>query len=340
MGTIIKNITEFEDLIANGYIIKNKHPKADLWIYNYSQKTQYERFWNEYTLLCRELILDKSYKLVAKGLSKFFNIEEVGYENIPKTSYEVFEKMDGSLGILYWLNNKPFIATRSSFNSEQSIVANKLLKTKYANIIANLDKNNTYVFEIIYPSNRIVVDYGAEEKLVLLAIVNNTTLKEEKLVDVGFSLPKTFKGTSIENLKDLDWQNSEGFVIRFANEYRVKIKFENYIALHKIVTQISTLTIWEELQKGNGLTEEWLNNVPDEFYKWVHTVEQDLYKSFKHIEDIAKQDFKVLKTEKETAAYYFTCKYPHVLFSMKNGKDYAPRIWRMIRPTFEKAYRQ
>ncbi|MGB0871006.1 MAG: RNA ligase [Flavobacteriales bacterium] len=338
MKRIIKNIERFEALIKEGFIVKNKHPEANLWIYNYSQKTQYDCFWNEYTLNCRGLILDDKYNIVAKTLPKFFNIEEIGHDKLPDESFTIHEKLDGSLGILYWLNDKPYIATRSSFTSIQAVKANQLLQSKYNHLIPKLEKNKTYIFEIIYPSNRIVVNYGTDEHLILLAIIDNNTLKEEPLMDLGFPLPKTYKNIDLKTLKSLNKDNEEGFVIKFEHGFRVKIKFENYIELHRIVTQVSSRTVWDELKENGHLREEWLNNVPDEFYKWVKAMENRLKNAYLSIENKAKKDFLIKSTDKETAEYFLSCQYSTIMFAIKNNKPYEQYIWRMVKPEFEKAF--
>ena len=35
-----------QEMIAEGYVNVNKHPTADLFIYNYTNKTQFEWLWN------------------------------------------------------------------------------------------------------------------------------------------------------------------------------------------------------------------------------------------------------------------------------------------------------
>ena len=117
-----------------------KHPEVDLFIYNYTPKVQYEKLWNEITLQTRGLILDSEMNIIARPFGKFFNLEERQLDEIPKESFEVYEKMDGSLGILYWLNNLPYIATRGSFTSEQSVHATEILHSKYIHTFDKLDK--------------------------------------------------------------------------------------------------------------------------------------------------------------------------------------------------------
>lgn len=165
-----------------------------MYIYNYSQKAQYERVWNEWTLACRGLILDGDFKIVARPFQKFFNLGEHENQVIPNESFEVFEKMDGYLGILYWLDKKPHIATRGSFASEHALVATEMLHTQYADVIPLLEKSKTYLFEIIYPENRIVLDYVNERKLVLLAIVDTEIGVEILLENIGFEMINRYDG--------------------------------------------------------------------------------------------------------------------------------------------------
>ena len=332
------NSTHLQTLIDSGYIVKNKHPEANLWIYNYSPYTQYERNWNEYTLLCRGLILDEHYNIVARPLPKFFNMEELDSSELPQGNFEVYEKMDGSLGILYWHNNQPYIATRGSFTSKQAMEANTLLQTTYKDCIKKLDRSKTYIFEIIYPENRIVVDYGKTAALVLLAIVDTATGNEIPITDIGFPLPKSYHGFKpLTDLKQLDWNNQEGFIIKYDNNKRLKIKFENYLKIHKVVTQISSISIWEQLQSGGSIT-RLLENTPDEFYTWVKETEQRLRQQFRTLEAAAQREYKVLNSRKETALYFQSCKHTAILFAMYTGKKYDVIIWRSIRPKFEKAY--
>ncbi len=136
-----------KQMIDEGYVMVQKHPNADLFIYNYSRKCQYERNWNEITLLTRGLILDGDMNIVARPYKKFFNIEEHTPEQIPNLPFEIYEKLDGSLGILFNYKNEWIIASRGSFTSDQAIKATEMLKNYD---MSNLNKEYTYIFEIIY----------------------------------------------------------------------------------------------------------------------------------------------------------------------------------------------
>ena len=152
-----------EQYSRTGHLFKQDHPTLPLSIWNYTPEVQYREIWDDITLQSRGLVTDNEGNVVARPFKKFFNIEE-GKHN-PTEEFEVFEKMDGSLGVLFNYKDEWILATRGSFTSEQSKKGYELLK-KYP--IEKLDKNNTYMFEILFTENRIVVDYGDYEGLVLL----------------------------------------------------------------------------------------------------------------------------------------------------------------------------
>ncbi|MBL7816863.1 MAG: T4 RnlA family RNA ligase [Saprospiraceae bacterium] len=335
------NKTLLQEMIENDYVNVNKHPTHDLFIYNYTPKAQYDRVWNEVTLMCRGLILDGQNNIVARPFAKFFNLGEMENQVIPNEPFEVFDKLDGSLGILYWLENEAFIATRGSFVSDQAVVANRILQSKYADILrGGLDKSKTYLFEIIYPENRIVVDYGGLEDLILIAIIDNETGADLPLESMGFPMVTRFDGIKdISTLKTLEEANREGFVIKYKNGLRYKVKFEEYLRIHRIVTQVSNINIWEYLMTEMPF-DEILDRVPDEFYDWVKATSADLQAQFAAIEAQCQADFKVFDTRKEAAFYFQTCAYPSVLFKMLDGKSYKEVIWRLIRPSFQKPFSQ
>jgi len=332
------NTTLLKEMISKNYVRVNKHPDHDLYIYNYTQNAQFERIWNEVTLACRGLILDENENVVARPFPKFFNLGEIENQILPESTFEVYDKMDGSMGILYWVDEVPFMASRGSFSSVQSDKANEMLHGKYRNSWSLLDKNKTYLFEIIYPENRIVLDYGVSEELVLLAIIDTKSGEEFPLEDIGFPVVEKYDGIKdILTLKQMDIANKEGFIIKYANNFRVKIKFDEYLRLHRIITQVSNLNIWEYL-KTNQSMEEILERVPDEFFDWVKQTKRDLENKYSVIEVQCKADFQVLESRKETALYFMTCQYPGVLFAILNNKNYSEIIWKMIRPTFEKPF--
>lgn len=335
---------ELLSMISDGYVISQKHNDHNFFIYNYSTKAQYEKKWNNVTLNCRGLIMDDNFNIIARPFPKFFNLEEHSFDDIPQTGFEVYDKLDGSLGILYWLGDKPYIATRGSFYSDQAIHATDLLYNHYSDTFGKLDKNKTYLFEILYPENRIVVNYGKTDDIILIAVIDNLTGNDCELVDIGFPIVKKYDGINdILKLKSLNENNKEGFVIKFSNNFRIKIKFEEYVRLHRILTNVSNRVIWEYLSQGKDI-DELLDRVPDEFYDWVKKTKESILLEYNNLEERYKWIYKVImrsngvQEKKVFASYAVRYEYSSILFSMYNRKDYSKIIWRNIKPKYEKPF--
>lgn len=325
-------------MIDAKYVKRTKHSEKELYIYNYTALAQYTQVWNEVTLQCRGLILDNEYNYVSRPFSKFFNYGERADQVLPNESFEVYEKMDGSLGISYWVDDMPYISTRGSFSSEQAEVGTSMLHDKYKSVVSNLNKKYTYLFEIIYPKNRIVVDYGEQHQLVLLAILDIETGKDMPLVDIGFPAVKKIDDIdSIDQLLNSDEENKEGYVIKYKSGLRLKVKFKEYVRLHKIITQISSTTIWESISSGNSI-QTIIEEIPDELYNWVTEVHDELRDKYQKIESIAKSEYKEFDTKKETAQHIMKCTYPKILFAILNKRSYDKIIWTMIKPEFERPF--
>ena len=330
------------DYKERGLLYSQTHPILPLTIWNYTEKVQYESLWDEVTLATRGLVTDSSGRVVARPFSKFFNLEEGRHTSTQ--DFEVFEKMDGSLGIAFVYEEQVVYATRGSFASDQAEwMASWGGKYNFSNILV---EGYTYLFEIIYPENRIVVDYGGESRLVLLGVIKTDTGEETTWDDLsafeGWDLVKRYDGISdYTTLKGMVENNHEGFVVRFSNGQRVKIKGEEYLRLHRIMTNLSTTAIWEVLSNGGDILST-LTDVPDEFYDKIHQYSKELMDKYTKLEDEYHFIFKILGRSDdfefragfaERAKRY---KYPAILFKMYDDKDYSGLIWKLIRPEFGK----
>lgn len=330
----------------DGLLYKQVHPTLPLTIWNYTEKVQFENLWDEVTLMCRGLVTDNEGNMVAIPFQKFFNIEENRFT--PTENFEVYEKMDGSLGIVFWYQGQWIVATRGSFTSDQAIKATEILN-KYNKDI--MFRHLTFCFEIIYPENRIVLDYGDDEKLVLLGTFD----KDGKEVDIdmwsqyGFDVVKKYDGIKdFKELKSMVKDDQEGFVVKFTNGDRIKVKGVEYLRLHKIMTNMSTTAVWECLKNGDDI-ETILKDVPDEFYKKIKDYVRDLrYAHFQISERAGKlhDGFRYGKygdvdpepSKKEFAEFVLKQQkvLQPVMFAMWDKKNYDEIIWRIIRPEFKK----
>ncbi|MCK9370375.1 T4 RnlA family RNA ligase [Candidatus Dojkabacteria bacterium] len=333
-----------ELMINDGYINCQKHPNVDLWIYNYSNKTQFDKMWNEATIMCRGLILDGDNNIVALPFKKFFNYGEDINLKIPNEEPIISEKIDGSLGILYWIKDTPYIATRGSFISEQAVWATKWLHKYLENGGECMNKNATMLFEIIYPENRIVVDYNGYEGLIHLAQIDLNTGKQiiNPYIPKGIKSAKIVKNQDLETLKNIKIDNQEGFVIFYPkSELRLKVKFEEYVRLHRLITGVNERRIWDILRNNQDIN-ELLDRVPDEFYNWVKKIIDDLKHTYAriHKEAIAVSlSVQNLDTRKEQAEIIKKYKYPSVVFSLLDGKNPNQIIWKLLKPKSNKPFK-
>lgn len=345
------DINILNDYIQKGLVVKNDHPTLPLSIYNYSRTCQYENKWDNITKSCRGLILDKDGNVIAKSFDKFFNLEEHSTEEIPNEDFEVYEKLDGSLGILFWYQGKWILASKGSFVSEQALKGKQILNSKYN--VEPIPKGYTTLLEIIYPENRIVCNYGDDEVLVVLSMISNASGKEldyDSLLKINeeTGLPVVKKYDGIEDyktLKNLISKDREGYVVRFRNGFRVKIKGEEYVRLHRILTGFSNVDIWEYLKDNKNL-DELLDRVPDEFDSWVRNTIKDIKTEYEKLDNEYKWIFKVLmrspqsESKKGFAEHAKNYKHSGILFKMFEDKEYSHYIWKQIRPIYSKPFWQ
>ena len=270
-----------------GYItIVDMPGESRVKLYNYTRKTTFEGAWNEWTCRSRGLIIDLEKKqIVACPFPKFFNYEELPKYNsgVPKQSqFEVFppgtiitEKMDGSLGILFYFGSTWHVCTRGSFTSSQAIWAMKWL-TKH-NILKRCTPGITYLFEIIYPENKIVIDYGTEMVILLGAYDSNGV----EIIDLdglatGLDLaPRYHFSSAAELLKVCDVlpPTKEGYVVRLLNGQRCKFKGKSYNIVHKLRSGFAPALVWKHLLERVPNAKE---SLPEEFYDEYDQIRDDI----------------------------------------------------------------
>lgn len=327
---------------SKGEIISQTHPVLPLTIWNYSIDTQYSQNWTSVTRQCRGLITeDTTGRIVARPFQKFFNLGEERHRY--SDEHLIYEKMDGSLGIAFHYEGVWYLASRGSFTSDQSQKGTKLL---YNYGVSDLDPDYTYMFEIIYPDNRIVVEYG-EDRLVMIGkrhTENGSYSDLDKYRKLGWDVVKEYKDLSFEELSDLEWDNKEGFVVRFIFENDiddfVKIKFDEYVRLHKIMTEVSTKSVWEMLRDGRDV-DKVLKDVPDEFYDKIREYEQNLQARYMWEDRLYKYVYRQAENlgytndRKKFADFAKKWEQPAILFKMLDGQDYEHLIWNLIRPEYK-----
>lgn len=269
----------FEAMTDAGFVRVQHHPFLPLSIANYTEKAQYGRVWNPVTTACRGLIFDEHGEVVARPFPKFFNYgdPQAGLLDMLDPAW-VTDKLDGSLGIVYPTPQGAAVATRGSFNSEQALHATSVLRSRYDGW--SPPPGLTALFEIIYPTNRVVVDYGDADDLFLLAVLDIETGRDQLNIPQLFDWPGP--STQVMPYPNLHTaiqaqprRGVEGLVVAFQDGRRVKIKQDDYVALHRIVTGLNARTVWEWLGEHKDLG-ELCADLPDEFHPWVGDVAGEL----------------------------------------------------------------
>lgn len=344
------NLLPYFDRVESGLLRSVISPCGRLVLFNYSDKCVYEGAWDEFTLSARGIVFEiASGALVARPFRKFFNLGEKFAPTLQeiKTMEEsgeprlIIEKMDGSLGILFFYANEYHMITRGSFTSDQAIKGKELLK-KYESL-KWLNESITYLFEIIYPDNRIVVNYHGQEKLVLLgAVLTESGLPVSDHYYHDFPVPEKYNYATIEEAIDLCpslTKDQEGFVVWWPlKDIRVKIKGEEYLRIHKIISETSPLSLWESMINGKVPT-EYLMHIPEEMRSEFESIQKILEDNYAAIYNKAHEEIKILPSTTDFKAVGLFLKdnptaitYPKLVFPILKYKKVDNVIMDLIRP--------
>lgn len=237
----------------NSPMCVQKHPFADLYIFGYyrdGRKFQYQR-WDATNSVCRGLITDLKGNVVQRPFAKFWTFKQYLAQDLLLLSEgqtkvlgspvrAIHEKVDGTMGVLYWVDDVPYIAAQRSFTNAKALKGTQILHAKYAHLFHRFDRSLTYIFEIVYKETAILVEYEMDEELVLIGMIETTSGSSLPLESctLGFRTaldltpPYGAYANDLGKLESLDLPNAEGFVITYEDESRVKVKFPTFRKAH------------------------------------------------------------------------------------------------------------
>ena len=255
-----------------------------LAMYTYSNRATYAAMWSPAVEMARGLILDHdAQRIVATPFPKFFNLGERGVTP-PSEAFEAFEKVDGSLIVLAHDGERWRCTTKGSFASAQAQWAQAWLATRDTSALL---VGTTYCFEAVYPENRIVVAYPWSG-LVLLGAYGEDGREwsyPELLAaadGLGARVAARYAYPSLAALVDAAAAfraDNEGFVVRFANGFRLKVKGAEYLRVHRLVSRVTPLALWESMAAGDDL-DAIRREIPEEFYDDFDTIRAALTRRF------------------------------------------------------------
>lgn len=136
--------------------------------------------------------------------------------------------------------------------------------------------------------------------------------------------------------------NREGYVVTYLSTgLKVKVKFEEYVRLHKVLTGLNVHSIWELMKDGNMQTiNEWMrdDHMSLEFKAWLSNTTTELARQFESLVNTIMDIYDARPVgviRKELAVYFLLPEhkqYSSVLFGLEDKRNTAEMIWNRIEP--------
>lgn len=315
-----------------------------LSLFCYSKSCVYERAWGPISTLARGVVVDvEAGRVVATPFPKFFNVGENAV-TLPAEPFEAFEKLDGSLIVAFYHDGRWRAATKGAFRSTQAQWAESRLPE-------GMIPGVTYLFEAIYPENVIVIQYPPSSYgLWLLAAYDEdgAELSYEDLSHVSRRLKvRLVSRIAFESVADMLERagrlpaSEEGWVVRFQSGLRLKIKGDAYLAIHRAVSKLSPLSVWDALAAGGGLATEMRAALPEEFWPDFDDIRSRLEAQYQSSETtlrmalarVGDMDDKSLGLQLQAGDFKELGPLAGLMFTARKQPDRVPaKLWGLLRP--------
>ena len=330
------------DKLKEEYFIKHKqHYKyPNLYLFKYDQINS--DFTKSIVKVCRGIILnrDNDWKPVCYPYEKFFNWGEKEASQIDWRHYpNIYEKLDGSLISLWYYDYKWHVSTSGTPDAMCYVGGtNFLFRDLFWKVwnelgykLPDVSKcagllDFTYMFELMTPFNRVVVDHKKNDiKLHGARGLISLQERDPDYIVQEFDLNwKTVKKYNFKNLfeiidmtKTMKGIEQEGFVVCDYKFNRIKIKCDDYVKLHHCVSGMSTRKMIEIIQKNE--TEEILNYFPS--YKEMFAEIKEKYENLIIETEKCYDNFKNIENQKDFALAVKDLSYSSALFNVRNMKN-------------------
>lgn len=258
------------------------HPTLPLILLNYTPLAHNTLFefpegWTPELRLCRGIVFDRDGTLVAMAFPKFFNYgEHAETRDLPDLPFVATEKLDGHLGIVFRYQGRFHVTTRGVFMSPTAKIAQAMLDVyvREHDLEEHFPEDLTLLVEIIHPDTEVYTSYDGEKRFTVIGAYANHAMhdlgfQELRALAEKLRLPmaERWAGRSLAKLvasmQDRSVSNREGFVVRFDNGLRVKLKFQTYIG-KMVADKLSYTYLMNRMLSGN--LQKMLETLPEEIF--------------------------------------------------------------------------
>lgn len=272
------DICELDRLVSAHYITRRVDDSGRYVLHNYSEKATYDRVWTPETRQCRGIISTLDGEIVARPFDKFFNVDESEETRLfalvaRDGDVEITDKLDGSMIAVWYHDGAWHTSTRGSFTSSQAVAARAWLEPRLSN--PNWDgglRETTLLCEWCAPDNRVVLKYDMPELFLIGARHTATGMDYtyHGLRSIGHMTGLRVTPRQTGALEDIvarrpDVVGCEGWVARWPDGFRVKIKTEDYLRLHRLVSGFSAARVRDVLLAAGDTWTSYLTDLPEEF---------------------------------------------------------------------------
>lgn len=269
---------------------------------------------------CRGIILYRdTFDIACYPFDKFNNYTSQLASDIDWKSARVLEKLDGQI-LKLWFNKYTNVWVLSSngaiYTRDIIIRGGKTVGWLFDNSVSKVDytklnKDKTYIFEIVSPYNKVIIDYN-ETEIYHIGTRDNITQKEEE-TDIGISKPKIYNVKSlaeaIETANKICVQGDrhEGFVVVDKNYNRIKVKSQYYFDCKFVMGKLngSKEVILELI---DSLSEDEINSMVQkvpEMEQLIVYYKHELTKAYNKVDKLFK-DADIMKAKYEYRMDYIS----------------------------------
>ncbi len=213
--------------------------------------------WTRDNLHFRSSLWNSQGELISASFKKFFNWAEqpeLCYTPFSLTANggcELLEKIDGSTLIVSNYKGQLIMRTRGTTDASKLDNGHEIewLKDKYPAIVS-VPEGVSHIYEWVSPENKIVLNYGEEPDVYLIAIIKHEdySLASQKQLDdcatmYGFKRPARYNFKSVKEMLEAVEQlkGKEGLCVYCNHGQDIrKVKSAWYLALHRMKTELGS----------------------------------------------------------------------------------------------------